>query len=957
MWRSGAVITALFLAALPACSDDGGGDGPSASETTIDPGDQETVDIAQAWVDDTAELDDAVRSSLRFETITTTPAVANVTFGQYYDDHPVQGAALVVHVLENGEVQGATDALVDAQPPEEGGDGTITQDEAEETAGKAVDGLPDEVGPSELVWVPSGDELALSWLVALTATDPVAAWEVVVDAATGAVTDLTQVGSNERGVAAPVAPWDRRPSRSVAVRQAADDACDPGPAPSACLFIPDPVYASGGERPDAAAANEALEGRPLENLDDDSGHLIGRFVNTEPADSDARAPVEEDGTWAAGRARPGIEHAMAYFWIDRAHAELERLGFGDLRNAPIDVEAIDADPENIDNAYWTSAPDGIHLGAGSDGINEGEDASGIIHEYGHAVLAEQVPSMFNSPEGGAYHEAFGDLLAYFVTLDDRTGDQACMFAWTDPQSRCIRRLDDNLVYPDDLQNEVHASAPLYAGAIFDVFSTLLAEEGIDVEDCPGSNVCDETSDRVLTTLMTAHGFVAGDDITFPDLAAAFISANDAAFDGADADLITSVFAEHGLADGGSGVIDGNGGVPRPATSTTSVEFDIDHSFRGDLAVEVGVVDAAGDELCTPVTLHEPDLSDAGEDLSGVTDVGDSDCAGLVPPSADQRWYLKAVDTAAQDEGRIVAFSVVDGDNPYVAGGLPQPIADNDPTGTTVFIDGTGEDGNDTELPDDVTCDGPTMTLAITHSYVGDLSIGAGVASADGDLLCSVPVLDPDESERGDGGIEGSVDLSDCADQYPPSPDALWFLDVTDTAAEDVGTLDSVSLTGPDGEVIDFEGLPAEIPDADTDGLVVFTDGSTTESDTTVGGDAPSLQVDIDHPYAGDLSVEVGAVDADSNVLCQVQVATPDQSNSEPGLQIEESLDECAASFPPDAGTRFYLLVVDTLAEDTGHLNGATLEGSDGERLVATPDGDGEIPDADPDGLLVLFEPA
>ena len=57
-------------------------------------------------------------------------------------------------------------------------------------------------------------------------------------------------------------------------------------------------------------------------------------------------------------------------------------------------------------------------------------------------------------------------------------------------------------------------------------------------------------------------------------------------------------------------------------------------------------------------------------------------------------------------------------------------------------------------------------------------------------------------------------MSDCADQYPPSDETRWFVEVIDTAAVDEGTVDSLTLNGPDGESIEFDDLPATIPDDD-----------------------------------------------------------------------------------------------------------------------------------------------
>ena len=46
------------------------------------------------------------------------------------------------------------------------------------------------------------------------------------------------------------------------------------------------------------------------------------------------------------------------------------------------------------------------------------------------------------------------------------------------------------------------------------------------------------------------------------------------------------------------------------------------------------------------------------------------------------------DTLPEDEGQIASFTMLDGENPYWAGGLPIADADNDPEGLFAFVDGS-----------------------------------------------------------------------------------------------------------------------------------------------------------------------------------------------------------------------------------------------------------------------------
>ena len=774
----------------------GGGDEPAAEE---DVSEEEAVGTAEEWLDGWSELDEEGRDSLELDRTVRSRGVTHVHFAQAFDDVRVRGAEVVVHVLDDGSVQGANTSLTDARP-EPGVEQQVEEAEATDIANKAIPAEVRNTASARVVWLPDGETLRLGWSV-LMSTEDSGAYLVWVDAVSGEVAD----------------------ARPVVVDAQAGSGCDLDDVdgPAACVFLPDPIFASDDTINSLDEADDFRSPEALLGLEDPES-LVGEFVNTEPDIVGLSLdPVrDDDGIWDQGRDDEGFEQAMAYFWIDKTQRHMQELGFTDVRNESFSVVGLE--PQVVDNAFFNPADDAIFLGTSPDsGIDLGEDANVIVHEYGHAVLHAQVPNMIQSQVGAAYHEAFGDVLAFFMTLEFRAGDSGCLTSYAIfGGSDCLRRIDADKEFPDDLVNEEHDDGEIYTGAIFDIFEGLLDAEDLTIEDCIGSDACNDVRDRMLTTAIGSNEFLTGSE-DLPEVAAAYRAANDAAFDGADAELIAAAFADHGLDGNGDNSADPDGGVGD--TAGVAVAVDIAHDFRGDLRLQIGVADEDGEELCERITIFEPDASDDGDDIVGVVDVTDTDCGALGAPSADTQWFLFVQDEAELDEGVVNAFKVIIEGQPFLATGVPAPIVDDDPDGTLVIVNasGTKVPPPDQQAPqDDVGDVRAAVELGITPTFVGDLSIRAGVANVDGDVLCSVSVLDPDPQDDGDD-VEGVVDMSQCGD-YLPSDENLWFVEVIDNAAEDTGTIDVFTVLGPDGSVL-AEGadLPVDVPDADEVGVAVI----------------------------------------------------------------------------------------------------------------------------------------
>ena len=155
------------------------------------------------------------------------------------------------------------------------------------------------------------------------------------------------------------------------------------------------------------------------------------------------------------------------------------------------------------------------LGAG--GVDDGEDAEVIVHEYGHAVHDAQVPGWGSAHEGGAMGEGFGDFLAAAYYARDLSGGfhDPCLMDWdatsyssADPP--CLRRIDTGKHYPEDMDGEVHADGEIWSQYLWDVRARLGATS-------------QEQTDHALTLVLTSHELL-DPEADFTDAVDALISA-------------------------------------------------------------------------------------------------------------------------------------------------------------------------------------------------------------------------------------------------------------------------------------------------------------------------------------------------------------------------------------------------------------------------------------------------
>jgi len=297
------------------------------------------------------------------------------------------------------------------------------------------------------------------------------------------------------------------------------------------VFVSNPVQSTGDETltdqkdSDAAVPRSAYYRVALTNLDG-SGYLRGDYASVVGATGPlAFSPAN---TFVYTRSQDPFEQVMAYYWITQAQRYIHSLGFGETRRAINDrPQAVRIDQYGVDNSFATDHPKN-ELRFGKGGVDDAEDAEVILHEYGHAIHFAQSFS-FDSEEAGAISEGFGDYWAVTVSdvvarslgVPERT-PLPCVADWdsvsyTSRVPHCLRRVDTDLHYPEDLSGEVHHDGQIWSRALWDIRQALgnVKADTIILSgsfDFPGTTMT-ELAQRTVAAAQSIYGNGAARAVT------------------------------------------------------------------------------------------------------------------------------------------------------------------------------------------------------------------------------------------------------------------------------------------------------------------------------------------------------------------------------------------------------------------------------------------------------------
>lgn len=271
----------------------------------------------------------------------------------------------------------------------------------------------------------------------------------------------------------------------------------------------------------------------------------------------------------------------------------------------------------------------------------------VAHELTHGVT-QYTADLVYSYQSGALNESYSDVFAAMVDRDDWLIGEDVYTPGTSGDA--LRSLSDptlygqpahmsNYVYTDNDNGGVHINSGIPNKAAYNVATSI------------GKDKMEKIWYRALTVYLTS-----GSQFTDARDASVQAAADFFGIDSAEVVAVENGFAAVGIGAG--------------QTSPTTARVEIDHTYRGDLVVTVGVGDPDSPIWSTMVSNRQGGSAD---NIYATVDIAAG--ASYLPPSWQNRWFLKVYDAAGQDIGAIKKFTITDNGTTYTATDVPIPIYD------------------------------------------------------------------------------------------------------------------------------------------------------------------------------------------------------------------------------------------------------------------------------------------
>lgn len=315
--------------------------------------------------------------------------------------------------------------------------------------------------------------------------------------------------------------------------------------------------------------------------------------STEKFVQDAPLPPNKDGNYVYDKNDKSFHGANAFAAANRTLALFEEAQGAPIKWSRTSRLEVHGDEGKDLNAYYDGK--GLHFfhyPVEGKNVFSGDSGEVVGHETGHAILDALRPTYLNlwSTEPGAFHEAFGDVVALLTSLkDERTLDlvlqqtggdlknQNAVAALGEELGVAINKVSgsnetggdytrnaiNSFTYQDprslprdggsdQLHPEVHDFSRLWTGAFYDVFTSMVESyknEGLDAK-----SAISKAADDGLKMYANAFkpGYAPNGDFKYKDIAKALIKSENDFNEGKWSSLLTKVMSDRKILAAGEG---------------------------------------------------------------------------------------------------------------------------------------------------------------------------------------------------------------------------------------------------------------------------------------------------------------------------------------------------------------------------------------------------------------------
>jgi hypothetical protein len=242
------------------------------------------------------------------------------------------------------------------------------------------------------------------------------------------------------------------------------------------------------------------------------------------------------------RAQSGFEDVNAYYHINVLQNYIRSLGFDNIVDYQIAVDAHALNGSDNSNFNAGFSPPRLHFGEG--GVDDAEDADVIVHEYGHAIMQSAAPGTNNGVERKAMDEAVGDYFASSYSRSLSPNRWSDVFTWDGHNEYWPGRSSvSSDHYPEDLNNNLYTDADIWSATLMQIWG----------------DIGREATDAIM--IQTAYSFADG--MTMPQAALLFLQADTLLFGGSNFTPIRQRMYDRGL-------IPWNVGIEGVSSTTSSI---------------------------------------------------------------------------------------------------------------------------------------------------------------------------------------------------------------------------------------------------------------------------------------------------------------------------------------------------------------------------------------------------